>query len=155
MTSSAARPSQHDRRAKQGLHDHEDARHHRGDEHRQVAAALAEHGDEGHGADQRSDEDGGGQPMGVLDPGVEVSRGQPVAEAERPIRTAETRVGGAHEPAHGDQGEGRDRSGDRQLGESGQIGFLSPLIGGRASGRRHDSRRVPEAGSSADPSARR
>ncbi len=84
--------------------------------------------------------------MGVLDPGVEVGRGEPVAEAERPVRAPETRVGGANQAAHGDQDEGRHGSGDRQLGESSHIGFLSPLISGRASGRGHDSRRVPRTG---------
>ena len=124
---------EHDGGAEQRLDDDEEPGEHGRDEHRQVAAPRGEDSDERDGADERSDEDGGGQPMGVLDPGVEVGGRQPIAKAERPIRAAETRVGGTHQPADGDQDEGGHGSGDRQLGESGHIGFLSPLIGaGRA-----------------------
>jgi hypothetical protein len=58
----------------------------------------------------------------VLDPGVEIGRRKPIAEAEWPVRAAETGIGGAHEAAHGDQDEGHHGSGDRKLGKSGQIG---------------------------------
>ena len=71
--------------------------------------------------------------MAVLDPGVEIGRRDPVAEAERPVRASQARVGGANEPADGDEDEGRHGSGNRELGKSGQIGFLWPLLG-RASG---------------------
>ena len=108
------------RGTQQRLCDDEDAGDHRGTEQRQVATTVREDGDQADRADQRTDEDGRGQPMGVLDPGVEIGRRQPVAEAERPVRAAESRVGGPHQAAHGDQDEGRDGSGDRQLGESGQ-----------------------------------
>ncbi len=113
--------------AQDRLHDDEGARDDRGHEQRAVATAGAEDGDEADGADERADEDRGGQPMRVLDPGVEVGRREPVTKAERPVRAAEARIGGAHQPAHDDEHVRGDGGGDRQLGKSGQIsGFPSP-----------------------------
>jgi hypothetical protein len=115
-------PLEHDRRAQQRLHDDENTGDDRGAEQGRVTTAVAEQRDQSDGADQRPDEHRGDQPVAVLDPGMEVGRRDPVAEAERPIRAAQSRVRGAHEAAHGDQDEGRHRSSDRQLGKSGQIG---------------------------------
>ncbi len=67
--------------------------------------------------------------MAVLDPGMEVGRRDPVAEAQRPVGASQSRVRGTDEPADGDQDEGRHGSGDRKLGKSGHIGFLWPPKG--------------------------
>ena len=139
-------PLENDRGAEQRLDDDEDAGDDRGAEQRQVATPMLKTVMRPTAADQRPDEDCGDQPMGVLDPGVEIRRRQPVAEAERPIRTAEPRIGGAHEATHGDQDEGRDGSGNRQLGETGHMRVPLTARWGRASGRGHDSRRIPESG---------
>ena len=80
---------------------------------------------------RRTDEDRRDEPMRVLDPGVEVGRRHPVTEAQRPVGAAQPGVGGAHEPTHGDEHEGGDGSSDRKLGETGHVGFLSPLVGRR------------------------
>ena len=139
---------EHDGGTQQRLEDHEHAGHDGGDQQRRVAAAFAEERDEPDGTHQRPDEDGGGEPVTVLDPGVQVGRRQPVAEAEWPVGTPEPRIGRAHEAAHGDQDEGRNGSSDRQLGESGQHRVPLAARTGSASGRRHDSR-GPVAGASA------
>jgi hypothetical protein len=123
---------EHHRGPEQRLHDDEDAGYHRGGEQRPIAPPAAEHGDQADGPDQRTDEDGGHQPVRMLDPGVEVPGRDPVAEAEGPVRAAESRIGGADEPAHGDQDEGGHGSSHRQLGESGHIG--SSAARGRESG---------------------
>ena len=133
---------QHHRSPEQRLDDDEDAGHDRGGEQRAVVATPAEDRDQPDGRDQRTDEGRRDEPVGVLDPGVEVHRWQPVAEAERPVRAAEARVRGAHEPAHGDQDEGRRGSGNRELGESGQVGVPRGRCGSRRcrAGGAHHSR---------------
>ena len=110
----------HDRRTEQGLDDDKGAGHDGGGEERAVVAAVAEDGDEPDRCDQGTDEGGRDEPMSVLDPGVEIGRRQPVAEAQRPVGAAQAGIRGANQAAHGDQDEGGDGSGNRKLGESGQ-----------------------------------
>ena len=78
--------------------------------------------DERDGADERTDEDRRRQPVTVLDPGVEVSGRDPIAETEgqsgQPSPESVARTGAAD----GDQDEGGDGDGHRQLGESGHVG---------------------------------
>jgi hypothetical protein len=72
----------------------------------------------------------GDQPVGVLDPGVELGRGDEPAEAARPVGAAEAGVGRPDQPAHGDQHEGGGDGGDRQTPEPGRQGLLrSAMLG--------------------------
>ncbi len=133
-----------DRGAEQRLHDHEHARHDRGDEQRRVTPPMTGDGDQADRRDERAHEHRRHQPMRVLDPGVEVGRGDPVAEAERPVRASQPGVRGAHQTADGDQDERGHGGSHRQLGESGQPGSSGRSRRGGSSGRSHDSDPVHE-----------
>jgi hypothetical protein len=113
----------HDAAPEDRLHDHEHAGGDGGGKHWPIPSAIGhDEGPQAENPDQRPDGERGDQAVGVLDPDVELGRRDPVVEgkAPGPVRAGEARIGPAHQAAHGDQDEGRDGSGDRQLGESGQ-----------------------------------
>jgi hypothetical protein len=99
---------QHGRRAEQALRDHADPDHdRRGDQ----VAPERPHAEREHArGDAGEADDGGQQPVAVLDPDVRLELGQEGPAAVRPVRTAEA---GAREPHPGtaehDQHEQRER----------------------------------------------
>lgn len=120
-----------DDRTEDRLRDDQHSSGDRGKQQRKIATAPGEHGDQADRADQRTNEDSGDESMRVLDPSVKLEGRDEIAKCETPgpVRAAQPGIRGAHEAAHGNQDEGRDGCGHRQLGKSGHIGFLSPLAG--------------------------
>jgi hypothetical protein len=79
----------HDLSAEQRLQDDEDARHQGSDKERAIAASCAEERDQPHRGDQWPHRERCHQAVAVLDPGVQLSGWNPLAEARRPIRAAQ------------------------------------------------------------------